>query len=135
MNKIQHSTILFDGVCNFCNFWVNFLINRDKEFIFKFAPLQSAIGQELLKKYNLNTEEMDSFILISREQSYKKSTAALIVARKLGGFFILLYPLIFLPVFIRDYFYDLIASNRYKLFGKKESCRIPSSKDRDRFLA
>lgn len=135
MNKTTHDIILFDGVCNFCNFWVNFLIDRDKKFIFKFTPLQSTVGQALLKKYNFNTEEMDSFILISSDNFYKKSTAALMVARKLGGFFILLYPLIFLPVFIRDYFYDLIATNRYKIFGKKDSCRIPSAEDRERFLS
>lgn len=134
-NKVDYCIILFDGICNFCNFWVNFLMKHDSKFILKFAPLQSTVGRELLQKYNLKTEDLDSFILINGNQSYNKSTAALMIAQKLGGLFILIYPFIFLPVFIRDFFYDLIASNRYKIFGKKEFCRIPSPKDRDRFLA
>jgi predicted DCC family thiol-disulfide oxidoreductase YuxK len=134
MNKQANDIILFDGICNFCNFWVNRLMKFDKKFIFKFAALQSTVGKELLQQHLQNEIDLDSFILISDNKLSKKSTAALLIARKLGGAFILFYPLIFLPLSFRDFVYDIIASNRYKLFGKKDSCRIPSAKDRERFL-
>lgn len=134
MNKQTYDIILFDGICNFCNFWVNFLLRLDKKFIFKFAALQSTAGKELILKFNQLETDFDSFILISENQLFKKSTAALMIAKKLGGVFILLYPLIFLPLSFRDFVYDIIASNRYKIFGKKDSCRIPSAEDRERFL-
>lgn len=134
MNKHTHDIILFDGICNFCNFWVNQLLKFDKKFIFKFAALQSIAGKELLQQHLQPETDFDSFILISGNKLFKKSTAALLIARKLGGAFILFYPLIFLPLSFRDFVYDIIASNRYKIFGKKDSCRIPSAKDRERFL-
>lgn len=134
MNKPTHDIILFDGICNFCNFWVNQLMKFDKKFIFKFAALQSQAGKELLQQHLQTQIDFDSFILISENELFKKSTAALLIAKKLGGFFMLLYPLIFLPRWFRDFIYDIIASNRYKIFGKKDSCRIPSAADRERFL-
>lgn len=134
MNKHNHDIILFDGICNFCNFWVNRLMKFDKKFIFKFAALQSTAGKELLQQLLQTEIDFDSFILISDNKLFKKSTAALLIARKLGGAFILFYPLIFLPLSFRDFVYDIIASNRYKIFGKKDSCRIPSAEDRERFL-
>lgn len=134
MNKHTHDIILFDGICNFCNFWVNQLLKFDKKFIFKFAALQSIAGKELLQQHLQPETDFDSFILISGNKLFKKSTAALLIARKLGGAFILFYPLIFLPHSFRDFVYDIIASNRYKIFGKKDSCRVPSAKDRERFL-
>lgn len=134
MNKHTHDIILFDGICNFCNFWVNQLLKFDKKFIFKFAALQSTAGKKLLQQHLQTEIDFDSFILISNNKLFKKSTAALLIARKLRGAFILFYPLIFLPLSFRDFVYDIIASNRYKIFGKKDSCRIPSAKDRERFL-
>lgn len=134
MNKHTHDIILFDGICNFCNFWVNQLLKFDKKFIFKFAALQSTAGKELLQQHLQPETDFDSFILISGNKLFKKSTAALLIARKLGGAFILFYPLFFLPLSFRDFVYEIIASNRYKIFGKKDSCRIPSAKDRERFL-
>lgn len=134
MNKHTHDIILFDGICNFCNFWVNQLLKFDKKFIFKFAALQSTAGKELLQQHLQPETDFDSFVLISGNKLFKKSTAALLIARKLGGAFILFYPLIFLPLSFRDFVYEIIASNRYKIFGKKDSCRVPSAKDRERFL-
>jgi len=129
-----HHIILFDGVCNFCNFWVNFIIDRDKDDIFKFAALQSEAGQKLLQEYKLNVSDFDTFVLIVNDKHFTKSTAALKISKNLKSFVKLLYPLIILPRPIRDFFYDLIAKNRYKIFGRRDICRIPSEEERDKFL-
>ncbi|RPI70964.1 MAG: thiol-disulfide oxidoreductase DCC family protein [Ignavibacteriales bacterium] len=130
----NHLIILFDGVCNFCNFWVNFLIDRDKKDKFRFTALQSEKGEALLKKFNLSTEDFDTFVLIDREKHFIKSTAVLIVAKNLPGFWKVLYLFMVIPKQIRDFLYGLISKNRYKLFGKKEACRIPTSEERKKFL-
>ena len=130
----ESKIILFDGVCNFCNFWVNFIIKRDKKNVFKFAALQSEAGLALLKKFKLSTTDFDTFILIDGENYFTKSTAALKIAKKLKGSVKLFYPFIVLPKFLRDFFYGLIAKNRYKFFGKRDVCRIPTEKERDKFL-
>ena len=129
-----HLIILFDGLCNFCNFWVNFLLDRDKKDKFRFTPLQSEKGEELLKKFNLSTKDFDTFVLIDGDKYYIRSTASLIVAKNLGGLWKVLYSLIIIPGPIRDFIYNLVAKNRYKLFGKKESCRIPTPEERSKFL-
>ncbi|MEJ5261674.1 MAG: thiol-disulfide oxidoreductase DCC family protein [Ignavibacterium sp.] len=126
--------VLFDGVCNFCNYWVNFLLKRDKKNIFLFAALQSQSGQELLKKFNLTTTDFDTFILIDGESYQTKSDAVISIAENLTGFPRLLIIGKFLPKVIRDFLYDLIAKSRYKIFGKRESCRIPTSEEREKFL-
>jgi predicted DCC family thiol-disulfide oxidoreductase YuxK len=130
----NHHIILFDGVCNFCNFWVNFIIDRDKDDIFRFAALQSEAGQKLLNKFNLKTDDFDTFILIKGETYFTKSTAALKIARKLNYPVKVLYYFIFIPKFLRDLLYSLIAINRYKFFGKRDICRIPSENEKEKFL-
>ena len=130
----NHHIILFDGVCNFCNFWVNFIIDRDKDDIFKFAPLQSEAGQNLLNKFNLKTEDFDTFILIDGEIYFTKSTAALKIARKLYYPVKVLYYFIFTPKFLRDLIYSLIAINRYKFFGERDDCRVPTDNEKEKFL-
>ena len=130
----NHNIILFDGVCNFCNFWVNFTIDRDKDDIFRFAALQSEAGQKLLQEYKLNVSDFDTFVLIVNDKYFTKSTAALNISKNLKSFVKLLYPLIILPRPIRDFFYDLIAKNRYKFFGRRDICRIPTEEERDKFL-
>ncbi len=133
----QHLIILFDGVCNFCNFWVNFLLDRDKEDKFRFTPLQSEKGEELLKKFNLSTIRLgriDTFVLIDGDQYYVRSTAALLVAKNLPVLWKSLYIFIIIPRPIRDFLYNLVAKNRYKLFGKREACRIPTPEERSKFL-
>jgi len=130
----QHLILLFDGVCNFCNFWVNFLLDRDKEDKFRFTPLQSEIGEKFLKKLCLSTKDFDTFVLIDEDKYYIKSTAALIVAKNLTGLWKMLYVFIIIPRPIRDSLYNLVAKNRYKLFGKREACRIPTSEERNKFL-
>ena len=126
------SIVLFDGVCNFCNSSVNFIIARDSAKYFKFAPLQSEIGQEFVKKFNLN--DVDSIILVEDEQAYTHSTAALKIAKQLDGFWKVFYIFIILPKFIRDFFYKTFAQNRYKLFGKQDVCMMPTPEIRERFL-
>jgi len=126
--------LLFDGVCNLCNGAVNFIIDRDPAGKFKFAALQSDFGQEQLEKLGFNKEDFDSLVLLSQDKVYKKSTAALKIAKKLNGLYPLLYAFIIIPPFIRHAIYDLIARNRYKWFGKQDSCRIPTPDLRARFV-
>ncbi|MRT15855.1 thiol-disulfide oxidoreductase DCC family protein [Vitellibacter sp. q18] len=130
----DHKIILFDGVCNLCNGTVIFIIKRDKKKVFKFAALQSEIGQELTSKFNIDTLKVDSIILLDGEKHYKKSSAALRIAKQLSGAYPLLFGFVVVPKFIRNAVYDYIAKNRYKWFGKKESCMIPTAELKSRFL-
>jgi len=126
--------ILFDGVCNFCNFWVNFVIERDTKDIFRFAALQSEKAKELTSSFNIDTSKLDTFILLEGEKFLTKSTAALMICEKLNGPIKILSLFIILPKIFRDFIYDLVAKNRYKFFGKKESCRIPTDEEKLKFL-
>jgi predicted DCC family thiol-disulfide oxidoreductase YuxK len=125
--------ILFDGVCNFCNSSVQFIIQRDPKGIYKFASIQSDVGQKLVKEYKVPTE-MDSFIYLEDNKVYFKSTAALKVCRNLKGLWKLAYIFIMVPRPLRDKVYEYIARNRYKWFGKRDTCMIPSPEQRKRFL-
>jgi len=131
---MYNNIILFDGVCNFCDASVNFIIDRDKKNVFKFAALQSEKGQEILDYFKLPKDDFDSFVFIENDKVFKKSSAALRIANKLGGLWKIFYPFIIIPKFIRDFFYNLIAKNRYKLFGKKDACRIPTPELKQKFL-
>jgi len=125
--KNQKQIILFDGLCNFCSFWVNFVIKRDTKDIFRFASLQSEVAKKLTVKFNFDHTSVDSFVLISEDKLYTKSTALLLVSKELKSPVKILYPLIFLPKFLRDLAYDLIAKHRYKIFGRRNVCYIPSN--------
>jgi predicted DCC family thiol-disulfide oxidoreductase YuxK len=129
------AVILFDGVCNFCDGAVNFIIARDGEGYFKFAPLQSEIGEKLLAENGIDKTNTDSVVLIEDGKVYTYSTAALRVARKLSGAWSWAYAFIVVPKFIRDFFYKLFAKYRYKMFGKKDECMLPTPEIRSRFLA
>lgn len=122
----QKQIILFDGVCNFCNFWVNFVIKRDAKDIFRFASLQSDEAKKLTEKFNFDITSLDTFILIVDDKLYTKSTAALLVSKELQSPIKIIYLLIVLPKFFRDFLYDMIAKHRYKIFGRKDVCYIPS---------
>ena len=126
--------ILFDGICNLCNSSVQYVIKHDPKAVFKFAFLQSASGQQLLKQYDLSANDMNSFVLIQDNKAYTRSTAALFVAKRLTGISKLLYGFIIVPLFIRNVVYNIIAKNRYKWFGKKDSCMIPTASLQSRFL-
>lgn len=131
----EHPVILFDGVCNFCNRTVNFIIKHDKKKIFRYAPLQSDIGQQLLKLHGLSTVKLNSFVLIDNGRTYTKTTAALHLYPKLGGAWKLMKALWIFPPFLRNFTYDIIASNRYRWWGKKDACMIPSAEVRSLFLS
>lgn len=127
--------ILFDGVCNFCNDSVRFIIKRDKKDLYRFASLQSDLGQQLTSERGINTEQIDSVILIQPGEAYYiKSDAALEIAKNLSGLYALLSIFTFLPRGFRDFFYDVIARNRYTWFGKKEACPMPSKDEQNKFL-
>ena len=126
--------ILFDGVCNLCNSSVNFIIKRDKNNYFKFVSLQSDIAKKILVQNNFLNQKNESIILIENNIIYQKSTAALKIAKHLSGIWKLFYIFILTPKFIRNFFYDIIAKNRYKWFGKREVCMIPDEKVKEKFL-
>jgi predicted DCC family thiol-disulfide oxidoreductase YuxK len=127
--------ILFDGVCNLCNGAVQWVIQRDGADVFRFAPLQSNIARDLLKSRNVDVSRMDSIILIDPGVAYYiKSDAALEIARNLRGYGFLAALFGWLPLSLRDAVYDLIAKNRYRMFGKKEACMIPSPELNAKFL-
>lgn len=125
--------LLFDGICNLCNNLVLFIIKRDTESQFKFASLQSEMGKLLLKKYILESNNLNTVVYIKGEKYFLKSTAILNIIKDLGGYWKLFYVFILIPKFIRDFIYDLIAKSRYRIFGKKESCMIPNPEINQRF--
>lgn len=124
--------ILFDGVCNLCNGAVTFVIAHDPRDHFRFASLQSEVGVKLLG--DLSGTPPDSIVLLEKGKRYLRSDAALRIARNLSGGCSLLYPLIVLPRWIRDTIYDLVARNRYRWFGKREACMVPSPDLSGKFL-
>jgi predicted DCC family thiol-disulfide oxidoreductase YuxK len=126
--------IFFDGLCNLCNGAVQFTIERDPQHKFQFASLQSDFAQEKLAAFEGTAWNGDSFVFLENDHVYQRSTAALKVARQLSGWWPLLYVFMIIPSFIRDGVYHFIAKHRYKWFGKKESCWIPSPSLRSRFL-
>ena len=125
--------ILFDGICNFCNSSVQFVIKHDSEGGFKFASLQSGIGKELLRNYGIENA-MDSFVFIDGGSYYTQSNAALMVCKYLNRPWNWMYIMRYIPRPARDALYRFIAKNRYKWFGKRESCIVPSENIRNRFL-
>jgi predicted DCC family thiol-disulfide oxidoreductase YuxK len=131
---IDQPIILFDGVCNFCNSSVNFVIKRDKKALIQFATLQSEAGNKILQAFSLPTTEMNSFVFIENGKAFTQSTAALKVCRYLGAGWPLCYGFIIVPKFIRDGIYNWIAKNRYKWFGVKDQCMIPTPEVKARFL-
>jgi predicted DCC family thiol-disulfide oxidoreductase YuxK len=127
--------VLFDGVCNFCNDSVRFIIKRDHKDLYRFASLQSSLGRKLTHERGIDTAQVDSIILIQPGEAYYiKSDAALEIAKNLSGFYPLMGIFLYLPRGLRDFFYDFIARNRYKWFGKKEACPMPSNEEQDMFL-
>lgn len=126
--------ILFDGVCNFCDASVNFVIRHDPSAFFRFAPLQSPAGQEILKKLGLSTTDLDTMVLVEDERFFTRSTAALRIARRLSGLWPLLFAFMIVPRILRDGVYGLIAKYRYRWWGKKDSCLVPTAELRERFL-
>lgn len=127
--------ILFDGVCNLCDAAVQFVIEHDKKDHFRFVALQSELGQQILKHIGINTANIDSVILYEPGIAYYyKSAAALEIARNLGGIFHFGTVFKLIPTGIRNQLYDYIAKNRYKWYGKKENCLVPTAENKSKFL-
>ena len=127
--------ILFDGVCNLCNGAVQFIIKRDKKDVFRYAALQSEIGEQLVAERGIDTSKVDSIILIEPGRAYyTKSDAALEIGRDFGGLWKALALFTWIPRTFRDAIYDFVARNRYRWFGKKDACMIPTPELQAKFL-
>lgn len=126
--------IFFDGVCNLCNGFVQFVITHDKKGYFKFAALQAEESKPYLKDCRISTEELGTVVLWENGKCFTRSTAALRIFKKLSGIWPFLYGAVIFPSFLRDFIYNLIAANRYKWFGKQESCMLPTPELKQRFL-
>jgi len=126
--------ILFDGVCNVCDSFVQFVLKRDQKGVFYFASLQSEIGKQLLAKHKVAVADLSTVVLIDGDKVYTHSDVVLVVGKNLGGLFKLLYPFKILPKKFRDFSYDWFAKNRYRFFGKKEVCMLPKPEWHSRFL-
>ena len=128
--------ILFDGVCNLCNSSVLYVINRDKNAKFLFAPLQSDIGSEVIREFNIDTSKTDSILLYKPETNTlkDKSSAAIHIAKYLGFPSNLMIVFLIVPTFVRNWVYDYIAKNRYKWYGKKDACMIPTPELKAKFI-
>ena len=130
----QNHILLFDGLCNLCNDSVNFILRRDKIGNYKFASLQSEIGIEQTKRYNIDNNIVDSIVLIKNNKVFIKSSAVLEILKDLPIGWSLFRIGNILPMVFRDWLYDIVAKHRYKIFGKKDECPIPSKDVQDRFL-
>ncbi|APY07056.1 thiol-disulfide oxidoreductase [Winogradskyella sp. J14-2] len=128
--------ILFDGVCNLCNSSVLYVIKRDTKNKFLFAPLQSDIGKSITSQFKIDTNKVDSILLYNplEQKVYHKSTAALYVAKQLNFPTKLMAIFFLIPAFIRNWVYDFVAKNRYKWYGKKDACMIPTPELKAKFL-
>ncbi|MNQ66896.1 hypothetical protein D3C85_813980 [compost metagenome] len=127
--------ILFDGICNLCNSAVQFIIKNDKKDIFRFVTLQSELGNEICQYIGVDQTKIDSIILYNPGVAYYyKSSAAIEIGEDLGGIYSLISILKIFPEKLRNYTYDYIAKNRYKWYGKKESCMIPAPELKSKFL-
>lgn len=131
----DHPVILFDGVCNLCEGFVQYVIRRDPDAIFRFAPLQSDPGRELLDQCGYDEHDLEGVVLVDDGQCYRKSGAVIRTGMHLGWPYRVLGPTRFVPKFIRDSVYDFVANRRYRWFGKKEQCLMPTPDIRNRFLA
>ncbi len=130
----EKPVLLFDGVCNLCNRWVNFVIDRDPQAQVMFAPLQSDAAAKLLDKHKLDRNALDTVVLIDRGDVYRRSDAVLHVAAYLRGPVRMIRIGWIVPRRLRDALYDLVAGKRYRWFGKRSECRVPEPGIKDRFL-
>ncbi len=139
---MPHSILLYDGVCGLCNRFVQFILRRDRDGIFRFASLQSALAARILARHNISPAELDTVYVVVNPDSQEppefllsRSDAALFVLKQLGGLSRFVASLVqLLPKFVRDPAYNTVARHRYRIFGKFESCALPSARDRSRFL-
>lgn len=130
----DHPVLLFDGVCNLCNGSVQFVVDHDPEGTFRFAPLQSETAEDLLAEVGFDDYDFGTVVLVAGDEYYTKSEAALRVARELESPWSWLWLCRFVPAFVRDRVYDLVAEYRYAVFGRKDRCMVPTPELRERFL-
>lgn len=130
----EHPVVLFDGVCNVCSASVRFIHARDPSQQIKVAPLQSETAKHLLERFGLRTDDFDTIVLVEGDRYYTRSTAALRIAKRLNALWPALYAFIIVPRFIRDAVYNFVAKHRYKWFGRKDQCMVPTPELRARFL-
>lgn len=131
---MERLNILFDGVCNLCSGFVVFTIKRDPDAKFKFASLQSNEGGNLQKEFGIDPDNIKTMVLVENDNYYLKSDAVLRIFKRLDGMWFILYYLIYIPRPIRNFVYDLVANNRYRWFGKKDVCMLPTPELKKRFL-
>lgn len=131
--SMQHPVMFFDGECIFCSRALQFFIKIDKDEVIRYTTLQSAEGQLMMDKLNIS-KDMDSVALIDKGQYFTKSDVTFHLMKKMRFPWRVLSILIFIPKFIRDFFYDIVAKNRYKIFGKYDQCMIPSSEQKHLFI-
>mgnify|MGYP000630686274 CR=1 FL=1 len=132
MSNKNQRIVLFDGVCGLCNAWVNFILKRDSKGSFKFAPLQGEYASQVAPE---QSTDLKSIVYVCSGRKYTKTGAVLRILRDLGGVWRIFWVFWLIPSFIRDFFYSIVASNRYRIFGQKETCRIPSAGEKERFLS
>jgi len=131
---VEKKIILFDGLCNFCNFWVQFAYNRNKKRDLYFMSLQDERAEELLSPYNFSPSSLSSVVFLKSGKIFTQSTAAFEVCKSLDGAWKAISLLLVIPSFIRDFFYNFVAKHRYRIFGKSETCIIPNAEMRRQFL-
>ena len=134
MESNDHPVVLFDGVCNFCNGAVQFIIRHDPQAVFRFAAYQSSAGNELALRHGIDPVTLETFAIIVNDQAFVRSDAAIATAAQMGGLWRLAVVFKLVPRFLRDAVYGVIARNRYRWFGRRESCMVPDADVRRRFL-
>lgn len=135
MNKENRNILFFDGVCTVCNKTIDFFIKKDDRKTIHYSSLQSNFAKNFLKTQNIDTNKMETIFYFSKGKLHTKSSAVLIALKELSSIHRGFFLLIIIPKFIRDYFYDIIASKRYRLLGKSSTCRIPNESEVKRFLS
>ncbi len=126
--------VIFDGVCNLCNKFVNLIIHRDKHRIFMFSPIGSEFSKKVEERFNVDLLQLDTVVLVENEKVFIKASAVIKICSNLGFPFNLLVVFFAIPKFFRNMIYDIIARNRYGIFGKRESCMVPNSDIISRFI-
>jgi predicted DCC family thiol-disulfide oxidoreductase YuxK len=138
VSAVERPVILFDGVCNLCSSSVRFIVERDPAAHFRFASIQSEVGQKLMREHGLAPavagSDPTSIVLVADGRAFERSAAALRIARRLRFPWLLLYGFVVVPRFLRDAVYDFVARHRYRWFGKQDACMVPTPELRERFL-
>ena len=134
MESDDHPVVLFDGVCNFCNGAVQFIIRHDPQAVFRFAAYQSSAGNELALRHGIDPVALETFAIVVNDQAFVRSDAAIATAAQMSGVWRLAVVFKLVPRVLRDAVYGVIAKNRYRWFGRRESCMVPDADVRRRFL-